>query len=500
MRVLVPTSRTFWKVNFSFWDAVWLLASPILALYLRDEGIVFRADWAIAGIYWIAAATFSVVGLLIFRVQDEIAHHFSIDDAFDLAKAVAFAEFATCIALFFLTRLEGIPRSTLIIHGLLLAAGLVARRAVFSFRHRKDATEDHSQYGYTIIIGANRLTSSLIRLLNVWAPHQQNAIAVLDERRAMIGRTISGVPIIGTPQHLGAIVDEFIVHGIRTDKVIVAGEDVLLDQNVMREVRRVCDDRRIKLNFLPDMIGRAPAAVASHVPNSEERSLGSRRLWRLKRGIDIAASVALLILLFPLYMTAAFLVLLDVGAPILFWQRRVGHQGCFFDIYKFRTLRPPFDADGNRIPESGRLSAIGRLLRMTRIDELPQALNVLKGDMSLVGPRPLLPEDQPSDTGLRLLVRPGITGWAQVNGGKLVTPDEKGTLDDWYVRNASFLLDLQIIFMTLKVLFAAANSPAESLADAEQAQRSKTLYWRVSEPLKAPTGTGLISPQTYGKE
>ena len=116
------------------------------------------------------------------------------------------------------------------------------------------------------------------------------------------------------------------------------------------------------------------------------------------------------------------------------------------------------------------LSAIGRFLRASRIDELPQLLNVLFGDMSLIGPRPLLPEDQPANKEIRLSVRPGITGWAQVNGGKLVSKEEKQKLDEWYVRNASFALDLRIALMTFGVMMKSRLSSEESSSDEAQVQ------------------------------
>ena len=146
-------------------------------------------------------------------------------------------------------------------------------------------------------------------------------------------------------------------------------------------------------------------------------------------------------------------MLVDVGAPVLFWQQRIGHGGRRFMLQKFRTLPPPFDWRGQPVPERKQLSAIGKFLRQTRFDELPQLLNVLVGDMSLIGPRPLLPEDQPMNSATRLMVRPGITGWAQVNGGKFLTPEEKDQYDEFYIRNASVWFDVRIIFMTLKVLF-----------------------------------------------
>ena len=122
-------------------------------------------------------------------------------------------------------------------------------------------------------------------------------------------------------------------------------------------------------------------------------------------------------------------------------------------MYKFRTMQSPFGRLGQSLPQNRRLSPIGHLLRKTGLDELPQLLNVLVGDMSLVGPRPLLPEDQPADPTIRLMVRPGITGWAQVNGGKQITSEEKDDLDAWYIRNASPLLDLRILLLTCRYIF-----------------------------------------------
>jgi len=281
------------------------------------------------------------------------------------------------------------------------------------------------------------------------------------------------VRILGTPQHLEAIIDEFVFHGIHTEQVIIAGEADFLSHETMREVQRVCDDRQLRLAFLPQMIDASvPKPAVTFGPETELQSytLTLPSFYRLKRWVDICGSLALIVLLLPLLVAVALLVLLDLGVPILFWQQRLGRGGCPFHIYKFRTLRPPFDPHGNPIPENSRLSAIGRLLRVTRIDELPQLLNVLKGDMSLIGPRPLLPEDQPSNTAVRLLVRPGITGWAQVRGGKLVSPDEKAKLDEWYIRNASVWLDLWIVIMTLRVLLKSPESSAEALADVEQVE------------------------------
>ena len=152
-------------------------------------------------------------------------------------------------------------------------------------------------------------------------------------------------------------------------------------------------------------------------------------------------------------------------------------------IYKYRTLRAPFDDDGEPAVGDRQPSAIGRFLRATRIDELPQLINVLFGDMSLVGPRPLLPEDQPSNTALRLSVRPGITGWAQVNGAKLVTKEEKEGFDEWYVRNASLWIDLKIALMTLRIMGRNYLRSAEASADLAQVQAKRAELSVAAEPV-----------------
>jgi lipopolysaccharide/colanic/teichoic acid biosynthesis glycosyltransferase len=311
-------------------------------------------------------------------------------------------------------------------------------------------------------------------LLNAYAPHQQRVIAVLDEP-AMIGRAISGVQVLGAPHELEAIVSEFAIHGIGTDRIVIAGEADFLSAPVLHEVERICKKRQIELTFLPRMIGvseRKPTAAGAVIsePLESGPAFALPAFFRLKRWIDIVGSLALIVLFFPLLVLAGVLVLLDVGPPIFFWQERLGRKCRPFLIYKFRTLKAPFDSSGRTTVGSRRPSAVGRFLRATRLDELPQLLNVLFGEMSMIGPRPLLPEDQPTNTSIRLSVRPGISGWAQVNGAKLVTREEKQKLDEWYVDNASLWLDLRIAIMTIKLLVRGRVSSQEILADTEQVQ------------------------------
>jgi len=189
---------------------------------------------------------------------------------------------------------------------------------------------------------------------------------------------------------------------------------------------------------------------------------------RVKRAIDVVASCVLVIALTPLFLLVGLLVAADVGLPVVFWQQRPGLSGRPFRLHKFRTMRDAHGGDGQRQSDDERISVVGDFLRRTRLDELPQLLNILKGDMSFVGPRPLLPVDQPIDCAGRLVVRPGLTGWAQIKGGRQISPSDKAALDEWYVRNMSFALDLEIILGTVPMLIFGERVTDSAIGQAWQ--------------------------------
>ena len=171
----------------------------------------------------------------------------------------------------------------------------------------------------------------------------------------------------------------------------------------------------------------------------------------MKRLLDLTGSALGLLVLFPVLITLALAIRLGVGDRVLFTQDRPGLKGALFRLWKFCTMRDLRDGEGNLLPDAARLIPLGSWMRKWSLDELPELFNVLKGDMSLVGPRPLLPQYMDRYTpeqARRHEVRPGITGWAQVNGRNAITWEEKFALDVWYVDNRSFLLDLKILAMT----------------------------------------------------
>ena len=172
----------------------------------------------------------------------------------------------------------------------------------------------------------------------------------------------------------------------------------------------------------------------------------------VKRSFDVAVALVLIVLLSPLLLIIGLAVRLSLGRPVLFRQPRPGLFERPFQLVKFRTMRDDRDPAGRPLPDADRLSPFGRLLRSSSLDELPELWNVLKGDMSLVGPRPLLMEYLPlynAEQRRRHAVRPGITGWSQINGRNAVDWDKRFELDLWYVDNRSFLLDLKILLLTV---------------------------------------------------
>jgi lipopolysaccharide/colanic/teichoic acid biosynthesis glycosyltransferase len=467
MAVPSPTSRRKVKLDVSIWDAFWSLASPLVALWIGGSLVLARQDWNSIVIYCAISGSASVSAFLAFGLQKTVTRHFSAHEVLDITEAVLFAQLLTYGVLFTLTRLDGIPRSVPLYHGLLLAGGLIFFRIVTRAGNKERRTSDYQlRRERIILIGANRLAASFISMLRAYAPNQEGVVAVLEEKASSIGRSLGGVQVLGTPQELDVIVAEFSVHGIHVDRVILAGDTDLLSPAALHDVERVCKKRQLELSYLPRMLGLTEqGASRSEVIAAADADPERNSFLNLKRSVDILGSLALMILLLPLFAIATLLVLIDVGSPVLFWQERTGRRGVPFLIYKYRTLRAPFDSKGKPALGDRQPSVIGRYLRTTRIDELPQLINVLFGDMSLVGPRPLLPEDQPNNTALRLSVRPGITGWAQVNGAKLLSKEDKERYDEWYVRNASPAVDTKIVIMTLRILTRNYGGSADALAD-----------------------------------
>jgi lipopolysaccharide/colanic/teichoic acid biosynthesis glycosyltransferase len=471
---LLPSSRGSFIIRLSLFDSVWAIFSPLLALYLRDAPVLSYAGLVPMLVYCSLSVVFSLIAFSAFRIHDGMPRYFSVLDAMDVTKAVVTAAFTTYVVVFTLTRLEGIPRTTPVIHALILLAGLMGVRILtrlFEAKRTALAPRNDLAAEHIVIIGSNRLSLLYIKFIRAYWPGLHRIMAVLDDRPEMLGRAIDGVRVVGPVHHLESVVNEFAEHGVRIGHVIVGGDPDMINESTLPEIRHICNGHQIRLDFVPQLIGLhnlQPAQPQIATESSEPRKLNAalRPYFAFKRYLDLLAAVAIFILLSPAWLLIGAVALWDVGSPIFFWQQRLGEGGRLFLLHKIRTLKPPFDWRGRKIPDAERLSPIGRLLRKCRFDETPQLLNVLVGDMSLIGPRPLLPRDQPRDPVVRLSVRPGITGWAQVNGGKLLSAEEKDALDEWYIRNASLWVDLRIIFMTFQFVVQGERRSETAIAAA----------------------------------
>jgi len=259
--------------------------------------------------------------------------------------------------------------------------------------------------------------------------------------------------------------------------VIVCPRDALSQQalDALHEVERT---RSIELQFFAEQVDLVTGPPKSSEPAPDlpalrfafapdvAASFARRRYWSVKRLLDVALASLLLILLAPLMLLTAVLTAYAVGFPVAFWQTRPGMHGRAFRLYKFRTMRAAHDETGRRLTDEERVSAIGNFIRRTRLDELPQLVNIVMGDMSFIGPRPLLPRDQDVKDQARLLVRPGLTGWAQVVGGRAVSADDKAALDVWYVKNANLDLDLRIVLKTIPMVLIGETMDHDKIRQA----------------------------------
>jgi len=467
-----PTSHAHISLRLSPLDVIVAAVAPVLALDMRHALVNDAGFLALA--YCLVSFGFSLFAFAAFRIHRGIPRYLSPHDLADLTRAVVAAELLTCVVLFTVTRLEGIPRSVPAIHALILGAGLLGVRAVVRFvdntraraKQQAAAAREH-----VIVVGLNDMSVSFMKFLEVAGAGRRKVVALLDDEARWYGRSVNGVRVYGPPGHLEALINEFGTHGVQIGCIAVGVERTRLSDATQQEIRRVCDNHHLDLVFVPqsycpDPTSPRPAAEASACLAAESTApillpaaVARMPYFRTKRMIEFLVALLLIVALTPLWLLAALIAFLDVGSPVLFWQQRAGLGGRAFQLYKFRTLRPAFDRSGHPVSEESRLSRAGNFLRRTRLDEVPQLLNVLVGEMSLIGPRPLLPQDQPPDPSVRLAVRPGITGWAQVNGGTLLAPEEKGELDAWYVTHASFWVDLRIIAMTVRSLFSGDRRP-----------------------------------------
>lgn len=467
------------------------LLAPFLAFGLRDPSF-FEADkYVLMLIYSGFAFLATLVAVVQFRVSSIISAHFGAKDIPRIMKASAAAAILTAGLMFLYNRLDGIPRSMPILHFMLLVGMTSFGRLIVSrskvYRAVRKPTQNSLERQNVILIGSNQLASFYIRIIDTIAYATQRIVAVLDPNPSRQGRIVNGHEIIGTPNDLDRILEIQSEHGIYISQVVIAVEPDSWTLGEWDNIVNTCTKRDIQCIVLPEVLA-LPDAISHSLTDSrlpltrqtDEQSTSvsypSSQLgpyWTIKRWMDVTIATIALVILSPFFLFTAALVWLDCGSPVTFWQQRLGRHGRPIYVLKFRTLHGPLAADNRRLSMEERQTRIGRFLRLTRLDELPQLVNILIGDMSLIGPRPLLPADQPEQSSLRLSVAPGITGWAQVHGGTLVDAEEKSALDEWYIENASFKVDCKIALLTIRAFLKGDRRDEQVIRDAVNAARAR---------------------------
>jgi lipopolysaccharide/colanic/teichoic acid biosynthesis glycosyltransferase len=488
-RLRRPSSHTRLLSRVVVLDVLWGGLSPLAAFILRD-GTVNSPNGV--AIYCGVAFLVSLLVFQWFQTSSPISRFYSIRDAFELIKACVLIAALSAVASFALTRLDEAPRSIPILHFMSLASVLLGARVMLRLRDTRRESRistSANKVEHVIIIGASRLAWFFSKMLEELAPGSYQIVAILDESPKMRNRSLNGYPIIGAPDDLEKVIADYAMHGVSIDKVVLAARPEDMSESQWAEVRRVSTALNIDLEILPerlmserfvgdDDIAISPDPVGtSTVPESSINPSLARPFWTIKRAFDFSFTLAVAVVLSPVIAIVSVLALLDVGTPTIFWQQRVGRDRTPLHLYKFRTLKTLFNRQTGEKREAQDPSAIGRFLRSTRLDELPQLWNVLSGEMSLIGPRPLLLIDQPNDSTLRLSVRPGVTGWAQICGGTLISAEEKNALDEWYIRHASIRLDAVIVLRTVWMLLHGdrRNEKAISIALLEKSNSTFSL-------------------------
>ncbi len=438
----------------------YLVATGLLSVFVFFCLGFSRGSWRLAGLRHLLQLALSIVAIIIG------------------ASTVTFAY----------NQMDGLFRSLPILHLMTAIIALATGRICVVIWYRRFAVMRltnamHSvgvaEYPSAIVIGHTSFAEAYLRAI-LEAKRRPFAIAgIVDSGRPGSGRDILGFPLLGKAEDLELILADLETRGIIVDRLIVAARPSDMSQDVRSELQKFeCADGR-RVDHLFDLLGlddteqsgvSDPAAQTSvrttMFPSLQEQrrpmswefhqalrlSLMKRSFWPCKRLIDFGLALFLLLTLSPIMALTACLVLLDVGRPIIFWQVRPGRSGYSFRLYKFRTMRPSYSRQGRRLTDEEHVSIVGSFLRRSRLDELPQLFNILLGEMLFVGPRPLLPIDQPPGFHTRLVVRPGLTGWAQVQSVRSIAAADKAALDIWYIQHASLGLDLWIALRTIPIL------------------------------------------------
>ncbi|MFC3637681.1 sugar transferase [Camelimonas fluminis] len=464
-------------------DILAIVISGIAALVLRENLTITYVKISHALPYLVISTIVSFAIVPLSGVSRGLWRYFTFNDLIRIAFcAVAVVLTAAGLA-FAYDRLDGVARAVPILHAILIVILLCVLRAAKRFRYlqRKRpkapslATATGHQPERVLLIGVNSVAELFMRAARELSSGQIQVAGLLSARNDYRGRKFHGESVLATPEELMEVLARLEVHGADIQRIVITVNPSQLSTGTMEALQTIeltsditVDYFAERLNFNDNRSGNSIAKTTHtqvQMPSLQDMAQSvdiSRAYWQVKRAFDFSVALFLIILTTPVMLLVATAVAIDVGLPVVFWQERLGMYGRRLRLNKFRTMRPAHDAKGMRIPDDRRSGSIGRFLRRSRLDELPQLFHILVGDMSFIGPRPLLFSEQRLDYTARLAIRPGLTGWAQVHGGRAVTLDDKVAMDLWYICHANFFLDAVIVLKTFRMI-VVGDKPDESV-------------------------------------
>jgi len=502
-------------VSLLFLDLIMVTLAAFAALLLRDNLEFSPTRIQDLEPYLFFSLLAAIIILPLAGTNRGFWHYSTFGDFLRIVLAAVVIVIAATSLTFAYNRLDGLARAIPILQLILIIGFMSALRTAVRLCHTWRARpritkvlEAVPQAENILIVGVNSIAELFMRSAREFSRERLHVVGVLGSSDRHRGRLLHGVSILGLPDDLETVLRQLDVHGVGIQRIVVASPLSELSPAARAALRQVEDGTSIVVDYFAERIGFAPlspreaALVLDKAETSDQRlpslmELGrstsfQRSYWTWKRLFDFCVAFTLIVLTAPVIGLVAIAVAIDVGHPVLFWQVRPGMLGRRIKLHKFRTMRSAHDSSGRRLSDDERLSRIGDFLRKTRLDELPQLYHILCGEMSFVGPRPLVASEQDAGHAGRLAVRPGLTGWAQVQGGRSVSVADKAALDLWYIRNASFRLDFLIALKTVRMVLLGERADESAIAQAWQDADS----WRVQlgtarEVMDAPVLRGV---------
>ncbi len=475
------------RVGLIVVDLVLIAAATLGALVLRDNFEISLPRLMHVAPYLLATLAAASVALPAFRIDRSVWRLTNMPDYLRLISVSIAIVVMAVVIVFIINRLDGIARSLPVLQGLLIIFLLTGARVAARLKHTaraKPAQFSNIESVETVLlVGLGRLAETYLRSVAEFKPTGLTIAGLLGHNDRQSGRFILNYKVLGQPEDVQKILTELEVRGVFVDRIVIAVAFERLSPTAQNELLSIKQATNIKVKLLAELMGLDVREIATTQSPDESASpsgdgvaftftplqldeMAHRPYWWIKRALDAVAALLLMLILAPIGMLIVVAIAVFDGFPLIFRQRRPGLNARPFWLFKFKTMRAVLNDKGERIADANRHTRLGQFLRGTRLDELPQLFNIVVGDMSFVGPRPLLPVDQSTAYAARLLVRPGLTGWAQVQGGLQINAAEKAILDVWYAKNASFALDVQIAMRTILMVIFGERITRASITDA----------------------------------